>query len=190
MALFDPPKLKGIEDLNDPRYSMRAIINKENAPLGGKAAYNQQTGIWAMDEDAKKAAESKGGTNAIESRKKDSDKWEESLKPMQIAGGKAQGPIQGRKNVESGHWAKLSKLGGEATAKLKKEIKEQRYSEILPEIPEGWITRKDTCAWFMQSSFCKEWKLISAQFMSILLADVNYFETKGNGRNKMYRKKD
>ena len=31
--------------------------------------------------------------------------------------------------------------------------------------------------------------MTSAQFISTLLADENYFETKGNGRNKMYRKK-
>ena len=112
----------------------------ERQSNAGKSAYLGETGIWNMDPTSKKEAERKGGKTGASGKKQVQDG---TYKKRAIAGGKKQGPIQGRKNVESGHWAKLSKLGAAATAKKNKEIRLKRYSEILPEISNDWITRKE-----------------------------------------------
>ena len=41
----------------------------------------------------------------------------------------------------------------------------------------------------MDSEFSTKWNITSGQFMSTLLSEDKYFETKGNGRNKLYKKK-
>jgi hypothetical protein len=155
----------------------------------GKSVHLSGKGIWAMDKESLKAAHVKGGTNSFIARKKNVDKWDEDLKPFLKAGGKKMGPIQGKKNVESGLWAKCAKLGGAATKAKNEAIKKERYDILLPLISSEWFTRKSKIQWFMDSEFSTKWNITSGQFMSTLLSEDKYFETKGNGRSKLYKKK-
>jgi len=62
---------------------------------------------------------SMGGKACIKSRRNNKEKWEKSLLNFQIAGGKKQGIIQGKKNVESGLISALGKKNAEFNNRIR-----------------------------------------------------------------------
>lgn len=181
----DPEIKKQIDEQWEIR---KKITNKEQARKA-TLVFERKIGIWAMDFKAKKEAESLGGTNSIKKRKEDPIKWEESLKPSQVAGGKKMGPIQGKKNVESGHWQKCIELGADATRQKWIKENQRRYDILLSLITDDWFTRKSMVEWFMNSKYATDWNSESGAFFTGMLDNEDLFLTSGNGRNKRYIKK-
>ena len=177
-----------LEFITSQWHTRRAITSKEQSRKG-TICFERESGIWAMSLAAKKEAERSGGRNAIKKRKEDPIKYVESLKPWQSAGGKKNGPIQGRKNVDSGHWQECAELGAEATRQKWIEENQRRYDILLPLITDDWFTRKFMIDWFMNSKYATDWNLESGQFFSNMLDNEDLFLTSGNGRNKRYIKK-
>ena len=81
----------------------KLTVSKMARQQGAETSRNKQT----------KETLSKGGKNAIKKRKSNKDKWNASVKNFLSAGGKVQGKIQGKKNVEFGHIKALGRKNAE-----------------------------------------------------------------------------
>ena len=160
---------------------------KRKQSYSAKHVFDKNTGIWNMDQESKKEAEKKGGKTGASGK---SQVENGTYKKRAIAGGKVTGPIQGKKNVESGHWKKCIKLGGEATKNKWKNIHEERIQQILKSgiVPDDWFTRKYLLEVFIKHDMYNEMNSGGKPIERFLKSE--YVVTKGNGRNKMYKKLD
>ena len=169
------------------QWNARIKMTNEEQARKSTLVFERGIGIWAMSPETKKAAERLGGTSCINKRKEDPIKWAESLKPGQVAGGKKMGLIQGKKNVESGHWDECIRLGAIATKKRFKEQRDSRANELLPQITCEWVTKKAVCDWYMQTEYPSKYECGYAAVCRIL-DDERYFQSSGNGKNKRFKK--
>lgn len=94
----------------------------------GRKLVEEGKGLFGMSEEDKDARNSKGGKEAFRQRKGWHNKDDPRCKEGSRKGGVTQGKIQGRKNVESGHWARLHSIGGKIGGKV---TGSQRWQSLI-----------------------------------------------------------
>ena len=121
MKEFKSKPVKGVTDLNDSKYSIRA----EQARINGKS------------EASVKAAKTQGDKNV-------KNKFWENLTFEQRSKG---GIISGNQNVESGHLQSISHLGGNSTALIQSAERKNNVDNILSKLNDTFISKeiKNVC---------------------------------------------
>tara|TARA_B110000285_G_C15052784_1_gene577912 strand:- start:89 stop:574 length:486 start_codon:yes stop_codon:yes gene_type:complete len=113
MKEFKSKPIKGLTDLNDSKYSIRA----EQARINGKSK--------ASIEAARKLGKKYGKLN---------------MEKYMTADDKLRGAKQvGKKNVESGHLQGVSHLGGKKTSVIQKEERNNNVSNILSKLNDTFV---------------------------------------------------